>query len=350
VRLSFSHGAKPSAPCRERTDEELAKLPPNMRVRLECPRERSPVRVEIEMDGKLLYDNTGPAGGAINGNTALTPNTWNHVVFTRSGTSVNFYLNGMNDGSGTGESRASSADVDNTLIGARYYSAAPQHKFIGKISQLTVFDYARTASQIAWDHGKGSPSLWWKLDDCQGLVAQDSGVNNFDGTITIGASLSNTSEGSCSSGQSSQAWNNGTSGMINSSLHFDGTDDYITRGTGPSTYSMSLWVKPSSTTQSIVDLDGGTHTLTVSSGTISAGGFSSPTIYVDGYPTTTLSDTNWHQITVVTSTPFNTGTITLGKINTAYYTGQIDEFKLFSYPLTAIQVRDNFAKGVATFD
>jgi len=301
-------------------------------------------------NGKLLYDNTGPAGGAINGNTALTPNTWNHVVFTRSGTSVNFYLNGMNDGSGTGESRASSADVDNTLIGARYYSAAPQHKFIGKISQLTVFDYARTASQIAWDHGKGSPSLWWKLDDCQGLVAQDSGVNNFDGTITIGASLSNTSEGSCSSGQSSQAWNNGTSGMINSSLHFDGTDDYITRGTGPSTYSMSLWVKPSSTTQSIVDLDGGTHTLTVSSGTISAGGFSSPTIYVDGYPTTTLSDTNWHQITVVTSTPFNTGTITLGKINTAYYTGQIDEFKLFSYPLTAIQVRDNFAKGVATFD
>src|SRR3990172_4359786 len=154
-------------------------------------------------NGKLLYDNTGPAGGAINGNTALTPNTWNHVVFTRSGTSVNFYLNGMNDGSGTGESRASSADVDNTLIGARYYSAAPQHKFIGKISQLTVFDYARTASQIAWDHGKGSPSLWWKLDDCQGLVAQDSGVNNLGGTITIGASLSNTSEVSCSSGQSS---------------------------------------------------------------------------------------------------------------------------------------------------
>ncbi|HLB14118.1 MAG TPA: hypothetical protein VJM14_04240 [Burkholderiales bacterium] len=63
VRLSFTHGAKPSAPCRERTDEELAKLPPNMRVRLECPRERSPVRVEIEMDGKLLYDIVAPPAG-----------------------------------------------------------------------------------------------------------------------------------------------------------------------------------------------------------------------------------------------------------------------------------------------
>ena len=63
VRLSFSHGAKPIAPCRERTDEELAKLPPNMRVRLDCPRRRSPVRVEIEMDGKPLYDIVArPAG------------------------------------------------------------------------------------------------------------------------------------------------------------------------------------------------------------------------------------------------------------------------------------------------
>jgi hypothetical protein len=63
VRLSFSHGAKPVAPCRERTDEELAKLPPNMRVKLECPRERSPVKVEIEMDGKPLYSIVAPPAG-----------------------------------------------------------------------------------------------------------------------------------------------------------------------------------------------------------------------------------------------------------------------------------------------
>jgi hypothetical protein len=63
VRLSFSHGAQPVAPCRERSAEELAKLPPNMRVKTVCPRERSPVRVQIEMDGRLLYDITAqPAG------------------------------------------------------------------------------------------------------------------------------------------------------------------------------------------------------------------------------------------------------------------------------------------------
>lgn len=63
VRLSFSHGAQPIAPCRERTAEELAKLPPNMRVKLVCPRERAPVKVEIEMDGNALYAITAqPAG------------------------------------------------------------------------------------------------------------------------------------------------------------------------------------------------------------------------------------------------------------------------------------------------
>jgi hypothetical protein len=63
VRLSFSHGAQPIGPCRERTPEELAKLAPNMRVKIVCPRERSPVKVEVEMNGKPLYAITAqPAG------------------------------------------------------------------------------------------------------------------------------------------------------------------------------------------------------------------------------------------------------------------------------------------------
>jgi hypothetical protein len=63
VRLSFSHGAKPVTPCRERSEEELAKLPPNMRVKLDCPRERAPVKVEIEMDGQPLYAIVAPPAG-----------------------------------------------------------------------------------------------------------------------------------------------------------------------------------------------------------------------------------------------------------------------------------------------
>ena len=54
VKLALSHAGERKVECRTRTPEELAKLAPNMRAQLDCPRERSDVRVELEMDGKLL--------------------------------------------------------------------------------------------------------------------------------------------------------------------------------------------------------------------------------------------------------------------------------------------------------
>jgi hypothetical protein len=55
VRLSFTHATQRRFACRERTPEELAKLPPNMRAALDCPRERSPLAVELELDGAVLH-------------------------------------------------------------------------------------------------------------------------------------------------------------------------------------------------------------------------------------------------------------------------------------------------------
>jgi hypothetical protein len=63
VRLSFIHAAQRKAPCRQRTPEELAKLPPNMRAPLDCPRERSPLVVELELDGKLVLQREVPPAG-----------------------------------------------------------------------------------------------------------------------------------------------------------------------------------------------------------------------------------------------------------------------------------------------
>ncbi len=54
IRLSLSHAAQRKAACHERTPAELAKLPPNMRAPLDCPRERAPITVELELDGVLV--------------------------------------------------------------------------------------------------------------------------------------------------------------------------------------------------------------------------------------------------------------------------------------------------------
>jgi len=61
--LSIAHAGARLEPCRVRSESELAALPPNMRAPLDCPRERSPVRVTVALDGRLLLDETLPPTG-----------------------------------------------------------------------------------------------------------------------------------------------------------------------------------------------------------------------------------------------------------------------------------------------
>ena len=66
------------------------------------------------------------------------------------------------------------------------------------------------------------------MDECQGSTVNDSSGNGNNGTITIGATGSQTAVGTCTT---SGAWYNGATGKYNSSLNFDGTDDYAELGT-----------------------------------------------------------------------------------------------------------------------
>jgi len=63
IKLSFSHAGQHKGECRQLTPEEFAKLPPNMRRALDCPRERLPLQVELELDEKLLYREVLPPSG-----------------------------------------------------------------------------------------------------------------------------------------------------------------------------------------------------------------------------------------------------------------------------------------------
>lgn len=71
LRLSLQHPGKLLVECRQRSAEELAKLPPNMRTAADCPRERSPVAVRVELDGKpIINDSYAPAGLSKDGASA----------------------------------------------------------------------------------------------------------------------------------------------------------------------------------------------------------------------------------------------------------------------------------------
>lgn len=301
-------------------------------------------------------------------------NTWNHVAVTSnsnfSAGSVHIYVNGKEvsySGSSGGSSRVSDA-ASSFYIGN---ASSSDRTFAGIIDQVKVFNYERTPAQIAWDYNQGKPIAHWKMDECQGTTINDMSGNNMTGTLTIGGTGGNTTAGTCTS---SGAWFDGVTGKKNYSIDFDGTDDYISGsdvifpdGTEPST--MSLWFKTNGTCVDDVMFVYGTNStgqargLTCLSATsIKFFGWSSDFNYT--VPSTT---TDWHHVLGVfdgtsaiiyfdgkligsNSATWNTvlsGTYYIGRNipSSHYFPGQIDDVRIYNYPLTATQVKTLYNEG-----
>lgn len=58
VKLSLLHSGVRLGECRTRSEAEIADLPPNMRAAQDCPRERSPLLLQLDLDGVRLIDAT----------------------------------------------------------------------------------------------------------------------------------------------------------------------------------------------------------------------------------------------------------------------------------------------------
>lgn len=63
IKFTFAHPGKRLDPCTQRTPEEMANLPPQKRFNMKCSRERSPLQVELLMDGQMIYQAEIPAKG-----------------------------------------------------------------------------------------------------------------------------------------------------------------------------------------------------------------------------------------------------------------------------------------------
>lgn len=63
LKVSFIHHGQRVAECRPYTAEELAKMAPNMRTPMKCGRERSPVAIEVDLDGASVYRHVATPSG-----------------------------------------------------------------------------------------------------------------------------------------------------------------------------------------------------------------------------------------------------------------------------------------------
>jgi len=328
----------------------------------------------------FLSGNTGSTNDRINGtdNIAIAQK-WQYVCGIIDGSARKLYVDGSLNNSGTGASTITvTLDDINARIGSWLYT--PNFSFDGFIDNIKIYNYARTPAQIAWDYNRGKPVGWWKLDECQGTTAYDSSGNGNTGTITAGdTSGTNDSTGTCSSGAGDEMWSNGAAGKLNSSLHFDGTNDYISITDqarlrfGTSNFSISAWIKANSNLNNThrgiyhKGYDG------TSPGEFSfyvAGDASAPGklrfIRKDSYYLTgnrLVADNQWHHVMAIRDSDQlflyvdgkldnsdseyfqnidlnNTYDVKIGhRDSTRYFNGQIDDVQIFNYALTPEQIK-----------
>ncbi|KKS19357.1 MAG: hypothetical protein UU77_C0052G0001, partial [candidate division WWE3 bacterium GW2011_GWC1_41_7] len=108
--------------------------------------------------------------------------------------------------------------------------------------------------------------------------------------------------------------------------------------------TVSFWIKPNSNTESILKLSD-TEYISASSGTLSATGFDTPAIYVNGTTSTTLTANVWQHVQVTTATPITADAVALGLANSAYLTGELDEVKLYNYVRSTQNRIEDFNAG-----
>ncbi|HUH41388.1 MAG TPA: hypothetical protein VL024_11015, partial [Castellaniella sp.] len=63
IKVSVARLGQPVGECRRLSEQELAKLPPNMRDPVRCPRERSPLSMDVQVNGVPMLQRLVEPGG-----------------------------------------------------------------------------------------------------------------------------------------------------------------------------------------------------------------------------------------------------------------------------------------------
>jgi len=141
---------------------------------------------------------------------------------------------------------------------------------------------------------------------------------------------------------------NGSPTVASNEITLDGITDFITLDeVEQSIKTVSFWIEAVVTTEDIIDLDGGTHTIKTTAGTLSAPGFDTPSIYVDGEISTTV-DTNWRHVVITTDTAIDSSNVLIGKI-TNFFEGKMKDVRLYNRALSATEVATLFTNGGAYY-
>lgn len=254
------------------------------------------------------------------GADTFSPDTWYIAKFTANGSSLVFYKNGVQIVTKTDETYSSGG------TGLDFYDDGPyQYDYIF-VRKYASSDPSSSLSSEEQSHG---PIAYWKFDEGTGTTVYDSTANGNNGTI------------------SGATWQTEDMCVVGKCLSFDGSDDVVTISNSVANIkTVSFWVKPITTSEQFIDLNGSAY-IQSSSGTISATGFTSPTIYVNGKVTSTIEANKWQHVVVTTNTAVSGSAVKIAQISSNFGQVFVDEVKLYPYARSAAQVLADYNAGKA---
>ncbi len=276
---------------------------------------------------QVNYDATGTAVGSAD---ALISGAWNHVVVTRSGTTVNYYINGKVDSGG-----ADTINANDALSGVFGLGGISSFYLLGQLSNVAFYKTqldAQTIKQFA-------KSRFTPMRDNRFSVVDFDGSDDY-----ITSSVSNFRNTDSSGGITAWVKLDSTGWMtIFSSRQASSNDYYVTLGIAGGTngiFAASKNNDSASDVRGATDISGGSwhHVAVISDG-------SEYKLYVDGVletlGTNTNNDGDWFADTT------NTDVIRIGDNTggTGYFNGDIASVAVYS-SLSEDEVYAQYAKGI----
>jgi hypothetical protein len=299
------------------------------------------------------------------GTSTVADGSWHYLTWVNySNKTMDMYVDGKKEASGV-SSAQSSGPVNQ--IGRNWYRT-----FNGSIDQVQIYNYAKNQAQVAWDYNRGKPVGWWKMDEGEGTTVYDWSGNANNGTLT-----------------NMDATTDWVDGKINKALDFDGSDDYVTITnnftSGLSGITISAWVKSNqlassnifrstSSSSIILHYNGGGFYLVASDDTASGylgwdnalpynewvhvaatwssslvgGGDDKMKLFVNGKQQSSELFFSGGVSGKLRSSAY----LHLGNYFNAsqpYFSGQIDDARIYNYALTSQQIKDLYNGGAVKF-
>jgi hypothetical protein len=284
---------------------------------------------------------------------------WNHLIGVAEPDVLKLYLNGRLVHTKETEHNTVSNDF-NLQIGRSSYFG---NYFDGLIDEVKIYDYALTPYQIAQEYNGGAPVGYWSFDEKEGTTAHDKTENLNHGTLT--------------NMDPATDWLSGSDCKQGGCLDFDGSDDYVLINKNRAdlisgnNFTVSWWAKSNLTTSQVITTIFG-HWYIMHASNDNKGRY-----FINGLDSSpfdsnvAINDGKWHYfnlsydgsyVKLYVDGQLDINTLASGDLSATYnlyigqrdngtynFNGQVDEFKIWNYALTPLQVQQDYNLGKSLY-